>query len=72
MKIVLSCIADSNVIVGIDLLQNSLAMFIIKKIIHNLKNEIRAGGIAQVVQCLFTNHEALSSNPNTIKKEKKN
>jgi hypothetical protein len=30
----------------------------------------RAGGVAQVVVCLHSNHEALSSNPSTTIKEK--
>jgi hypothetical protein len=32
----------------------------------------RAGGVDQVVQCLPSKHEALSSNTNTAKKKKKN
>jgi hypothetical protein len=35
------------------------------------KRKFQAGGIAQVVQLLFSNHEALGSIPDTEKKEKK-
>jgi hypothetical protein len=30
----------------------------------------RAGGVAQVVECLLSKHEVLSSNPSTRKKER--
>jgi hypothetical protein len=31
----------------------------------------RAGGMVQVVECLPSNHEVLSSNPSTAKRKKK-
>jgi hypothetical protein len=34
------------------------------------KTRLRAGGIAEVVECLLSSCESLSSNPTTIKKAK--
>jgi hypothetical protein len=36
-----------------------------------LNEEQRAGGVAEVVECLPSNCEVLNSNPTTAKKEKK-
>jgi hypothetical protein len=39
--------------------------------LENTPHKKRAGGVDQVVQCLPTKLEALSSNPSTTKKKKK-
>jgi hypothetical protein len=36
----------------------------------NLKENLRAGGIAQVIECLHSENKALNSNPSTAKKKK--
>jgi hypothetical protein len=38
--------------------------------ILKISNTKRAGGVAQVVECLLSKHEVLSSNSNTTKKKK--
>jgi hypothetical protein len=48
----------------------SAAVSEVKETFQNLKTLNWAGGMAQVVECLPSNHEALSSNPDTTKSKK--
>jgi hypothetical protein len=41
-----------------------------KGITFVLKNHFGVGGVAQSVECLLSNHEALNSSPTTTKKKK--
>jgi hypothetical protein len=36
--------------------------------ISGCEDKVEAGGVTQVVACLISKHESLSSNPNTAKK----
>jgi hypothetical protein len=49
---------------------NILLLLSLTKVI-SIKGRHRSGGMSQVVECLHRKQDALSTNPNTTKKEKK-